>query len=327
MATHSAVQILEKGGEPTVVSSAIPTLGPKDVLIRTFFVGMNPLDAKNALHGLYVEKYPYELGKEGAGVVHAVGAEVTKFAPGSQVFGAVSGRNQPGVFAEHFILQEDFTFDKPSHLSWQQVAGFTLAARTAFAGLRELQIEPALEQQPDNGQWLLVWGGATTVGFYAIQLARRAGYRIIATASPKNHGLVRALGADVIVDYHLPDAADCIRAIAAARKTELTLALDCVSGRTAKLCVEALSSTLPATVAHMAEGPEVTRANVTAVKVFGPRHIVAATSYLKTVVNQAWLQLPATVVLPGLSSVGKALRQLDAGQVSASKLVVEVATP
>jgi NADPH:quinone reductase-like Zn-dependent oxidoreductase len=136
-------------------------------------------------------------GMDVAGVVVAVGSEVTRFTAGDEVFGV--GR---GTFAEYAAAQEAKLVRKPAALSFQQAAVLTVSGLAALQGLRDAG-------QIKAGQKVLVIGASGGVGSYAVQLARVLGAaEVTGVCSTAKAGLVRSLGADHVIDYTREEVAD-----------------------------------------------------------------------------------------------------------------------
>ncbi|WP_433192587.1 NAD(P)-dependent alcohol dehydrogenase [Nocardia sp. CA-107356] len=134
------------------------------------------------------------LGADVAGVVEGVGRAVTGFRPGDEVFAMVKG----GGFAEYVRVRESELAPKPKNLSFAAAAAVPLAANTALVALRdEGRIQP--------GQRVLVNGASGGVGTFAVQLARAFGATVTAVCGTRNTELVRALGADAVIDYTAAD--------------------------------------------------------------------------------------------------------------------------
>nr|WP_221383206.1 hypothetical protein [Actinoplanes polyasparticus] len=134
---------------------------------------------------------------------------MTRFAAGDRVLGHALGierhhnRAAEGAFQHYVVLAEHMSTPIPAHVRFEQAADLPLALSTAASGL----FDPSLlglarpgTPNPHTGT-VLVWGGSTSVGSSAIQLAAIAGYDVIATASPHNHEYVRKLGARAAFDY------------------------------------------------------------------------------------------------------------------------------
>jgi NADPH:quinone reductase-like Zn-dependent oxidoreductase len=173
-----------------------PELQPGDILVSVRAVGLNPVDYKfrqGKLRAIYRPKLPLVLGNEMAGEVVAIGAKVTKFSIGDRVFARVE-KGRLGAFAEQVAVGEDYAALLPPSLDFATAAAVPLAALTA---LQALQDELGLAA----GQKVVISGGAGGVGTFAIQIAKWLGAHVTTTASPRGEALVRALGADEVVDY------------------------------------------------------------------------------------------------------------------------------
>lgn len=199
-ATMRAARYLRYGG-PDVVSVATmdkPQLEADRVLVRVHAAAVNPLDWH------YLRGLPYlvriqaglrrpkrtVLGADLAGTVEAVGADVTRFAPGDEVFGDIG----LGAFAEYAAVREGSITTKPAGVSFTDAASIPIAGLTALQGLRDKgNLEP--------GQRVLVHGASGGVGTFAIQIAKALGAHVTAVCSARNADMVRSIGADGVVDY------------------------------------------------------------------------------------------------------------------------------
>jgi acyl transferase domain-containing protein/NADPH:quinone reductase-like Zn-dependent oxidoreductase/short-subunit dehydrogenase/acyl carrier protein len=170
--------------------------GPGEVEIEVAAAGLNFRDVMNAL-GTYPGE-PGPLGLECAGTVTAVGAGVEHLAPGDPVVGLVQG-----CFAPWVIARADWVVRRPAALGAADAAGVPAAFLTAAWLLRQTPLGPGLR--------VLVHAGAGGVGLAAVQLARRAGARVYATASPAKQGLLRALGVEEVFDSREPGFGRALR--------------------------------------------------------------------------------------------------------------------
>lgn len=173
-----------------------PTAGPRDVRIAVKAASLNPLDFKirqGKVKLVLSVKPPIALGCDVAGVVDAVGAEVTRFRVGDEVYARLE-KNRMGGLAEHVCADETVVGKKPAQASFEEAASIPLAALTALQALREVA---ALE----TGQRVLIHAGAGGVGSLAIQIAKILGLHVTTTTSTKNIEFVGGLGADAIIDY------------------------------------------------------------------------------------------------------------------------------
>jgi len=179
-----------------------PVPGEHDLLVRVEAVSVNPVDTKLRAPRPQVEERPRVLGFDAAGTVQAVGAAVQGFAPGDRVYYA-GDVTRPGSNAELQAVDARLAAHAPRSLDAAQAAALPLVAITAWELL--FQRMPFDSEQGGRGKSLLVIAGAGGVGSIAIQLARRAGFAVIATASrPETAEWCRAMGAQHVVDHHRP---------------------------------------------------------------------------------------------------------------------------
>lgn len=182
-----------------------PKPGPGQVLVRVVASGTNPVEAKIRQAGSWAQiPFPAVLGYDVSGTIEEVGPGVTEFKVGDEVFYTPEIFGNPmGSYAEYTVASAGIVARKPANLSHVEAAGIPLAGGTAWeAVIRRLNVRP--------GETILIHGGAGGVGSFAIQFAKAAGARVIATASKANHPALRELGADVAIDYRDADAADQI---------------------------------------------------------------------------------------------------------------------
>lgn len=179
-----------------------PVATGRDLLVRVNAIGVNPVDTK-VRRGGEVADGRRVLGWDAAGIVEAVGPEVTLFQPGDAVYYAGS-LIRPGANSELHLVDERIVGRKPSSLSDAEAAAIPLTAITAWEALFD-RLEIDRTGRKHAGKSLLIIGGAGGVGSLAIQLAQRAGLRVIATASrPESSQWVRDLGADDVVNHAEP---------------------------------------------------------------------------------------------------------------------------
>lgn len=191
--------IIERYGKANVVKMAempVPALGEEDVLVKIHAASINPLDFKireGAFKLILPYRLPLILGNDMAGTVTQVGAKVTQFKPGDEVY-ARPDDDRIGTFAEFIAMKESAVAKKPTTLSMQQAASIPLVGLTAWQAL----VEKAQLQQ---GQKILIHAGSGGVGTFAIQLAKHLGATVATTTGTANIEWVRQLGADVVIDY------------------------------------------------------------------------------------------------------------------------------
>jgi len=179
-----------------------PVAAGRDLLVRVEAVSVNPVDTKVRAPKPQVEAHPKVLGYDAAGVVEAVGPDVTLFRPGDAVYYA-GDVTRPGSNAQFQLVDERLVAKKPASFDFAQAAALPLTAITAWELLFE-RMGYAFEGGGE-GKSLLVIAGAGGVGSIAIQLAKLAGFTVIATASREETvAWCRELGADHVVDHRQP---------------------------------------------------------------------------------------------------------------------------
>ena len=190
--------------------------GKNEIVIKTAAVAINPIDYIKQDLGKMVYpwiKYPFITGTDVAGEVVEVGRGVSRFKTGDRVVSHAVGTNKEynnsakGAFQEYTVGLAHMTSPIPSTMSYESAAVLPLGASTAACGLFQkdqlaLQYPSSSGSPKPIGKTLLVWGGSTSVGSNAIQLAVAAGYEVITTASPKNFDYVKKLGASQVFDYN-----------------------------------------------------------------------------------------------------------------------------
>ncbi|WP_125707802.1 NADP-dependent oxidoreductase [Lacticaseibacillus porcinae] len=176
---------------------AIPTPAANEVLVQIKAASVNPVDIKKRngdLRFLLPEKHPAATGHDFAGVVTAVGTNVTDFTVGQRVFGKLEDWHI-GSFADFVCVNTKYIAEIPTAWSFEQAAAVPLVALTSYQALHDnLQLKP--------GQSVLIPGGSGGIGSIAIPMAKALGARVTTTASPKNFARLQQLGADVVLDYH-----------------------------------------------------------------------------------------------------------------------------
>lgn len=193
--------VINQFGDSTVfqpVDIAKPEVQPGHVLIRVVATSVNPVDYKirsGAVADIAPE-FPAVLHGDVAGVVEAVGKNVSHFQPGDEVYACAGGvKGLGGALAEYMLADADLVAKKPQSLTMPEAAALPLVSITAWEGLIDrAKVRP--------GQTVLVYGGTGGVGHIGIQLAKWAGATVYATvSSPEKGTIARQLGADEVINY------------------------------------------------------------------------------------------------------------------------------
>lgn len=191
-------------------------------------------------------KYPFIFGLDVAGEVVEIGPDVTRFKVGDRILGHANGTDQKynspahGAFQLYTVLLVSAASPIPSAMSYESAAVLPLGLSTAACGLfqkDQLGLQYPSASPKATGKTLLVWGGSTSVGCNAIQLAVAAGYEVITTCSPKNFAYVKKLGASQAFDYNSKTVVnDIIRAF----EGKTTAGAISIGARAAENCLDVL---------------------------------------------------------------------------------------
>ncbi|KAL2024949.1 hypothetical protein VTK56DRAFT_3648 [Thermocarpiscus australiensis] len=339
--------LVSKGPQVQIVDSPVPEPNDDQVLIKVVVSGSNPKDWKipDRLGGSTNQ------GDDIAGVVEKVGANVFEFKPGDRVAAFHEMRTPGGSYAEYAIAWQHTTFHIPDKTSFEEAAAIPLAAMTAAVALYlRLGLPQPWSAEASNGNAtketpLIIYGAASAVGFYALQLARRSNiHPLLCVAGRACDHVERLLDrgrGDVVVDYREGDEAVVSGLVAALRgKPPVRLhALDAVS--------EGSSIRNIGEVFRRLAGDEETRGKVTFVLAGEKEGIPEGVEKSNTMVGsvhqeakdfgyvyfryfarglqEGWLRPQRTEVVPGgLGGIQTALQNLKAGKASAVKYVFRI---
>jgi NADPH:quinone reductase-like Zn-dependent oxidoreductase len=317
--------VRSRWGSPDVlelVEAERPELTDDRVLVRVRASSVNKADwhsltgtpvlARPMLGGILKPK-TRQLGTDFAGVVEAVGKDVTDVKPGDEVFG---GRD--GAYAE-YVSAINYA-PKPANLTFEEVAAVPIAGLTALQGLRDhAHVQP--------GQHVLINGASGGVGIFAVQIAKAFGARVTAVCSSRNVELVRSLGADRVIDYTREDFT---------RDGERYDAmLDITGSKSLRQCKRVLKPGAPVIVigGHASRGPLGPLGHLASVwfasRLGGPKATFFVAKFNKADLNTLRELLESGKVKPAiekryaLSETADAMRYFGEGHVQ-SKLVITI---
>ncbi len=233
---HAVIMVAP--GAPTVLQfSEVPEpqlATPNQVKVRIKAAGINPIDTKVRARGLFFnDALPAIIGCDGAGVITQVGAAVTQFKLGDEVYFCNGGLGrEPGTYAQYAVLEATHVARKPTTLTFVEAAALPLVAITAWEALFDrANLQPS--------QTVLIHAGAGGVGHVAIQLAKYAGARVITTVSDAVKAeLVKSLGADTVIMYQQTDFVQAIKNLTGGRGVDLVL--DTVGGEVFRQSIAAV---------------------------------------------------------------------------------------
>lgn len=204
---------------PAFEVDTAPVIDPPEgyILVKNAAVAINPVDNVVQKYAAFPLEYPAVLGEDVAGLVAAIGPGVTRFKTGERVLGYATGlaTKKPayGAFQLYTLIKEEVASHIPEVLPYSKATVLPLSLATAghaLFGEPTLNLtHPSLNPTPIS-QTVLIWGGSSSVGASAVQLAKAAGYEVITTASLRNHNAVKQLGAVEVFDYKREDVVDQI---------------------------------------------------------------------------------------------------------------------
>ncbi|KAK7469055.1 hypothetical protein VKT23_003548 [Stygiomarasmius scandens] len=229
-------------GKVALGTAPKPQVGPKQILVKVVAAAQNPPDwymfQRLISTGVVI-------GHDFAGIVEEIGSDVPSGVRklGERVAGLVRGGVKSewgGSFAEYCVTDAELVVSLPDSLAFEEAPSLGMAGFTACQVLWQSQKLPTPSEPAKEPSPILVWGGSSSVGQYVIQLAKLSGLEVIATASPRNHDLVKSLGADAVFDYKEEDVSRKIREYT---RNKLAYAIDCISeGDTPKLVGDSLGN-------------------------------------------------------------------------------------
>jgi NADPH:quinone reductase-like Zn-dependent oxidoreductase len=213
-----AARILRFGPPSVIRNDDLPQPEPSagQLLVRVKAAGVGDWDALIREGKVELQPLPIILGSELAGIVEAIGPEVSGFNFGDEVYGATNEQFS-GAYAEYALPLAEKIAQKPKTLNFIEAASAPIVTVTAWQMLFEYAKVTA-------GQTVLIHGAAGNVGAYAVQLAKQAGLHVVATAASADLDYVRSLGAKTVVDYKKERFEESV--------TEVDVVLDTVGGDT-----------------------------------------------------------------------------------------------
>ena len=342
---HQAAILPQKGGPFSLGDRTTSDPNPDEILIEVKAIALNPADYCQRDMGMPpVPIYPAVLGSDVAGLITKKGSNISSndFPTGSRVIAFASsfyqdGSPDHGAFQKYVLARSEGVIPLPDALSFEEGAVFPLAVLTALTGWTTAGISLDTKYAPEDKQAVLIWGGASSVGTFAIQSARSMGFTVYTTASAKHHEYLKKLGADAVFDYKASDVVSQV--IDKVKKDDVTLrTANCVAPDSLQPTLDVLKVTKGKTtvkVAHTAPLlPGAPTLDGVDVKFNCPSTDPAERNEHIYKCFHVWLQngLRSGTVVPsprvqveagGLEGLNQALDRLKAG-VSGTKLVVQV---
>ncbi|KAH7325605.1 chaperonin 10-like protein [Stachybotrys elegans] len=336
--TNPALLVVGKRQYDIQESYPFPTLAHEgEVIVRTKAVGLNPIDWKSVEYGFCLPEFPWVTGREMAGVVEKVGSGVTDITVGQRVWTSTYYRDRrAGCFQHYVTVPQHTVLPIPTGMSFEEASCLGVAALTAAMSLwhwLEVAGSPTTEPQtiPKSG-YLLIWGGSTITGQFAIQIAVLGGLKVIAVTSSKTAEVAKRLGASHVVIRDGKSGEELVSEIRAIAGDELTRGIDLVGPETASLCLTAFSTTQRvlfaplAMISSKAEVPQNISVETVEMKQFVLNESSQAYAHaLNRLVEQGKLVLPELTVLDGgLQRVVEGLERIKKGDMAGKKVIVRM---
>ncbi|KAH8648555.1 chaperonin 10-like protein [Xylariales sp. PMI_506] len=241
-AAFKAATVPSPGGQHIITKRSLPPLQSGEVAIKITATAINPIDWKMRDFKVFIQEYPAVLGSDAAGEIAAVGPDVSNFKVGDRVFfQGIIGNYDSSTFQQYTKLDAALVAKTPHNISDDQAAGIMLAsmaALTAFYdktghGLPAPWDDGGASDGVVSGAAVVVIGGSSSMGQYAIQLARLSGYsKIITNSSAGHHEYLKKLGATAVLDRETATAEEFGAAIG--DDVQLDFILDTISSKATK---------------------------------------------------------------------------------------------
>ncbi|EED24597.1 alcohol dehydrogenase, putative [Talaromyces stipitatus ATCC 10500] len=240
---NRAAWVKEKGARPLEVGPGpIPNPAENEVVIQVAYTAINPVDVITQESPVIELPYPFILGEDVSGTVVALGSGVTRFKVGQRVTGHCDGlvtkKATNAAFQLYATCLELLVCHLPDSVPLVNAAVLPLAVSTAATGLFSVLKMPFPALNPQSTlHKILIWGGSSSVGSCAIQLAIAAGFNVVTTASSRNQAYVKSLGAQHVFEHDDPEVIKKITAILQPGD----LVFDCIgSDDVREICTEIL---------------------------------------------------------------------------------------
>ncbi|RDX56942.1 GroES-like protein [Lentinus brumalis] len=345
--TQKALYLTARAGQWVVGEAPIPRPSPKDVLVKVVSAALNPVDWKivDSQFSAFIPSYPFISGSDGAGIVEEVGADVTTLVKGDKILFQGFFENELATFQQYCLVPAAITAKIPDNISFDEAASVPLGLATVVLALynqdpntdQTLRLTPPWAEGGTTqfaGKPAFIIGGSSSVGQYAIQIAKLANFSpIITTASPRHTALLTSLGATHILDRALPPPAILAELQQLTAGTTLEFVFDAIAlPDTQVLAYQAaapggsvvvvLPDVIPAALKTPADGKRVSsvagNVHFPQTRACGEELYARLTGWLETGI----IKPNRVEVLPGgLAGIPDGLARLEAGKVSATKLI------
>ncbi|KAI0028449.1 dehydrogenase [Vararia minispora EC-137] len=335
-ARHIAA-VIAGGGPVELKEVDVLKPGENEVLVKVVAAALNPTDWKYALSPDCVGNVS---GCDLAGVIEELGPGAEAYRKvGERVTTCVVGAHSAnGAYSQYVVAKANLFVAVPDSLSFEEIVQFPVAVFTAcqclYQSLRLSILPGPAASEPTQ---ILVYGGSSSVGGFAVQMAKLGGLKVHATCSPKNFDLVRGYGADEVYDYRDPEAPQKIKA---ATGGKLKYAVDAISEHGSDKFVSGALSDEGGKIACVLPYTSLPRANIEPILSIvsdlafdrpgsGVSYVEDGPKYAKMITDliaQGKLKpAPILIMSKGLASVSEAFQYMMEGKVSGKKVIFRIA--
>jgi len=340
---HLAAILPSMGADLEVQYRPTPTPGPGELLIEVRSIALNPIDVYQHAMGIFIAGYPAVLGSDVAGIVVSAGSSVPADAPkpGTRVAAFApcfyqQGNPNYGAFQTRVLVPAENAVELPQKISFNEGSLLPMSTGTAWAAWYTIGVKRDTSYTPADKKGMLIWGGASSVGSAAVQIASKMGFSVYVTASEKHHGYMKTLGATRVFDYKNESVVENI--VKAVKDDGVTIQSGFDAVGQLKYSLEVLSQTKSDGIAKLASATplsaESPKMEGVEVKFTAPPadeqerkesfHFIFGVFLKEKLVTGDFVPSPKIqVVEGGLKSVQKGLEILRGG-VSGTKLVLEI---
>ncbi|KAK7738417.1 hypothetical protein SLS62_011405 [Diatrype stigma] len=234
----NAAVVPEPGAQNIVTERSLAPLEDGEVAIRITATAINPVDWKMRDYKVFLSSYPAVLGSDAAGEIAEVGPGVSGFAPGDRVFfQGIIGKYDASTFQQYCRMPAALVAKTPRNITDDEASGVSLASVAVLTAFYDTETGHGLTppwapagDKVGEGKSIVILGGSSSVGQYAIQLARLSGFsRIVTNSSAAHRAHLEALGAHVVLDRATHSAPEDFAAAVTAAGAPLALVLDAIS--------------------------------------------------------------------------------------------------
>ncbi|KAJ8111687.1 hypothetical protein OPT61_g5772 [Boeremia exigua] len=212
MSLKGRAQIQRGDDKPMLRIEKIDVPNPSDheVLVKTSYVAQNPTDVQSLDANAFGDGTV--LGCDFVGKIEEVGKSVSRYKKGDTIAALIWGGEAKGqgAYSEYTIANEFISFKVPKSIPLEAAATVPLACCTAWLALFSKDCL-SIGRKTGEQTSILIWGGSSSVGLYAIQIARQHNFNVVTVCSPKHHEKLKSLGASHVFDYKSNDVLDQIK--------------------------------------------------------------------------------------------------------------------